>query len=535
MNVENREYIKKIYSQQSNSNDREHEIEEESCYKPFKSDMIKRDEFTKDKDRIIFTRVFRRLSHKSQIYSFTKGDHFRNRLTHSIEVSQIAKSISSNLGLNTELTEAISLGHDIGHTPFGHAGEKALDKIMRGETNLDNVLKYKINYGGFKHNFQSLKTLDILERKFESIKGLNLTWQVKDGVLKHTRTKRNCDRKKCDCGDCWDLSRFIQSKNVVINYLKNKEFPCTLEGQVVEIADEIAQRQHDLDDGLRDKSNDSQYEDISAKICEFVDLALSNYNDDDKNYIKFAEDLKDKVSSRTSEDIKTKICRRDALIRDVIEFFILDVTHNSFKKILNDEEKSIRTFESIKYVDDILIKFSSIGSELSKSIEKYVENNIHKSRSVKKSDGNAKFMIKLLFKEYYQKPELLTPYGKFRLNERIKNNYNKIYHLKINNEQDLNGFNPDEDLEDKLIRILQLNMGEDDLLVHSEWSINLNDLNGLAQEINIKKINELTNDKEKFIKCLLENHFAYLSVICDHIAGMTDNYAREQFCEIFLA
>ena len=118
---------------------------------------------------------------------------------------QIARGIAKNLGVNEDLTEAIALGHDIGHTPFGHAGEEVLDKIMRGEDDLGGKLKYKINYGGFKHNFHSLKILDVIESKYENEEGLNLTWQVLEGILKHTKIKKN---KKT-----WDLSRFVKKEH----------------------------------------------------------------------------------------------------------------------------------------------------------------------------------------------------------------------------------------------------------------------------------------------------------------------------------
>lgn len=533
MKTHNREYIMENYSQKSNSNDREHQIDNETCYKPFELEMIERDEFTKDKDRIVFTRVFRRLSHKSQIYSFTKGDHYRNRLTHSIEVSQIAKSISFNLGLNKELTEAISLGHDIGHTPFGHAGERVLNEIMCGENNLDGLLKFKINYGGFKHNFQSLKTLDILERKFESIKGLNLTWQVKEGVLKHTGT-RKCDTETCVCGKCCDLSRFMQTKNDILKKLYIKSFPCTLEGQVVAIADEIAQRQHDLDDGLRDQKNDSNYYEISIKICEFIDDILDQNEKLDKELIKFAKDLKNKLISRNSNETKSLICQRDALTRDVIEYFILDATYNSFNAIINDKCQSLKEDNGSYYIDDCLVDFSPVGCEMSNKIEKYIENKIHKSESVKLSDENAKFMIKHLFIKYYQNPNKLTPYGKFRLRERLKRNYEQIYNLKFADSSKIYSFDPKKDLEERLIKILQLDIDSADLEIDNKLDIDLNQANKLFISINKKNVEKIDNKQEMFIKCLLENHYAYLSVICDHIAGMTDNYARKQFSEMLL-
>ncbi len=170
-----------------------------------------RTEFQRDRDRIIHSKSFRRLRYKTQVFLAPKGDHYRTRLTHTLEVSQIARVISRALGLNEDLTEAISLGHDLGHTPFGHAGETVLNKLLKN---------------GFRHNEQSLRVVDIIEKDG---KGLNLTFEVRDGILKHSKGKGPI---------------FIE---------ENSQKPLTLEGEVVRIADLIAYLCHDLDDALRAK------------------------------------------------------------------------------------------------------------------------------------------------------------------------------------------------------------------------------------------------------------------------------------------
>ena len=202
--------------------------------------------FPRDRDRILFSKAFRRLEHKAQVYSPEKGDHFRTRLTHSLEVSQIARSLARYLKLDEALVEAIALGHDIGHAPFGHQGERTLDEIMRGNDNLGGMIKHKIDNGGFKHNYNSLRILDILEVKYADEKedGLNLTWQVLEGIFKHTRYYN----------DKYDINRFISHPSRKDDLFLSRDYSVTLEGQVVAIADEIAQRQHDLDDGFRDAS-----------------------------------------------------------------------------------------------------------------------------------------------------------------------------------------------------------------------------------------------------------------------------------------
>ena len=160
-----------------------------------------RTEFQRDRDRILHSKSFRRLMHKTQVFLAPEGDHFRTRLTHTLEVAQIARTISRGLNLNEDLTEAIALGHDLGHTPFGHNGEEILNKI---------------HLAGFKHNVQSLRVVDVLENT-SSRRGLNLTQEVRDGIVNHTGSK----------------------------------LPLTLEGQIVRISDRIAYINHDIDDAMR--------------------------------------------------------------------------------------------------------------------------------------------------------------------------------------------------------------------------------------------------------------------------------------------
>ena len=178
-----------------------------------------RTEFQRDRDRIIHSTAFRRLEYKTQVFVNHEGDLFRTRLTHSIEVAQIARSIARNLQLNEDLVEAISLAHDLGHTPFGHAGQDALNACMS-------------NYGGFEHNLQSLRVVDALEQRYGAFDGLNLMFETREGILKHCSLT---NAKKLD-----EIGRrFIEKKQP------------TLEAQLANLADEIAYNNHDIDDGLR--------------------------------------------------------------------------------------------------------------------------------------------------------------------------------------------------------------------------------------------------------------------------------------------
>ena len=178
-----------------------------------------RSAFQRDRDRIIHSAAFRRLEYKTQVFVNHEGDMFRTRLTHSIEVAQISRTIARALGLNEDLVEAIALAHDLGHTPFGHAGQDALNACMR-------------DHGGFEHNLQSLRVVDVLEERYASFPGLNLTWETREGILKH------CSRKNArELGALGE--RFLNGGQP------------SLEAQVANLADEIAYNNHDVDDGLR--------------------------------------------------------------------------------------------------------------------------------------------------------------------------------------------------------------------------------------------------------------------------------------------
>lgn len=194
---------------------------------------VGRNEFQRDRDRIIHSTAFRRLEYKTQVFVNHEGDLFRTRLTHSLEVAQIGRGIARNLGLHEDLVEAISLAHDLGHTPFGHAGQDALNLCMKA-------------FGGFEHNLQSLRVVDELEQKYAEFDGLNLTFETREGILKHC-SKENA-RQLAELGQ-----RFL-----------NGESP-SLEAQVANLADEIAYNNHDVDDGLRSGLiTIAQLEDVAA-------------------------------------------------------------------------------------------------------------------------------------------------------------------------------------------------------------------------------------------------------------------------------
>ena len=193
-------------------------------FKEIKTNL--RNDFQRDRDRIIHSTAFRRLKHKTQVFVNTSGDHFRTRITHSLEVSQIARTLAKFFNLNEDLSETLSLAHDLGHTPFGHAGEESLNICMK-------------NYGGFDHNIQTLRIITLLENRYYKFKGLNLSFETIDGLIKHNGPVKN-------------LTKFNQILGK--NFFKKKikfSLNSSLEAQLASISDDIAYNSHDLEDGLK--------------------------------------------------------------------------------------------------------------------------------------------------------------------------------------------------------------------------------------------------------------------------------------------
>jgi len=238
--------------------------------------------YQRDRDRIIHSAAFRRLEYKTQVFVYHEGDYYRTRLTHTIEVAQIARTIAKALMLNEDLVEAIALAHDLGHTPFGHAGEEALNTLMK-------------SHGGFNHNLQTLRIVDTLEERYPNFKGLNLTWEVREGIAKHTTNYDSATK----------ISEFRPNK-----------MP-TLEAQVVDIADEIAYDNHDLDDGI-----------TSGLINENSLFSLNLWKEAE-------EHIKSKVG-----EIESKI-KKYQIIRFLIDTLVSDLINQSKKNILSSKISSI--------------------------------------------------------------------------------------------------------------------------------------------------------------------------------------------------
>lgn len=293
--------------------------------------------FQRDIDRIIHSKAFRRLECKTQVYVYYEGDHYRTRLTHTLEVVQLSSTVSRVLDLNEDLTCAIALAHDLGHTPFGHSGESELNKIMQEEINEE-----------FRHNIQGVKIVDELEKKYETYNGLNLTWEVREGILKHTSIDKN-------------------KKYVDLEIDK----PSTLEGQVVAICDEIAQNSHDLDDGLREKiislediRNLGLYKSINIKekqndfeiIINLIDFLITDLIDNTLVNLEKGRNP-NVIQVCFSNEVKTK--------EEELREFLTEKIYNSYrvKRMDNKARNCIRSLyetykkDPLQLPDEVLLKY----------------------------------------------------------------------------------------------------------------------------------------------------------------------------------
>ncbi len=563
--IEFRDNSMEIYKQKPNKHCRSNELNSDKINREKYGELFDRNEFSIDRDRIRFSRAFRRLEHKAQVYTYKKGDHFRTRLTHTLEVTQIATSLARNLNLNEDLVEAISLGHDIGHTPFGHQGERTLDKIMSGDDDLTGKIKYKINYGGFKHNFHSLKILDLYEVKYQKIDGMNLTWQVLEGILKHTKIRR-CKDKCENCGKCWDLNRFTKNQKLHehIREYKEQKFSLTLEGQIVAIADEIAQRQHDIDDGLRDVDLKLRFYDVADQLIKQFNGLLKDNKCEDNIYINNLKELikgiEKQVNSNNegseNNNYKKELLNINSLTRNIINFFIIDVTINSLNLLMKyNKENKVQNLNIFK---EELIKFSEVGEKVNTIIEEYINTRILNSYNVNRFDGKAIYIVRQLFKAYYTNPRQMPVY----ILERMSNKIHKLltqYEDKIKLEFKCYGeikkvdfTNSKKEMVDNLLKLLKLEIDLEDLIAKH---VKINDKKEEYIKIDLKKYNNILNkesyineinsenmkflckqedNKDLFAKILLELHYIYLSTICDYIAGMTDNFATDEFQKLYL-
>lgn len=311
---------------------------------PYKDERLT---YERDRDRIIHCAAFRRLEYKTQVFVNHEGDYYRTRLTHSLEVAQIARGIARNLRLNEDLVEALALAHDLGHTPFGHTGEDVLNRLMK-------------NYGGFEHNRQSLRIVETLEHRYPSFDGLNLSWETREGIIKHS--------SDYDCAGNQAISDYVPAQRA------------TLEAQIIDLADEIAYNNHDIDDGLK------------AGFIKLEDLSVVPLWQ--KTWLKVGDKFSGLDERR--QTLQTISHLIGQLIHDLV---------NTTKK--NLAENNIQSIEDVRCQTTNLARFSAQMQAENHELKKFLYKKLYRHHKVERMRIKAERFLSLLFENYIKTPTLL--------------------------------------------------------------------------------------------------------------------------------
>lgn len=311
--------------------------EEEHQYRPI---------YQRDRERIIHSTAFRRLEYKTQVFVNHEGDHYRTRLTHTLEVAQIARSMARALRLNEDLTEAIALAHDLGHTPFGHSGEEVLSQIMK-------------KHGGFNHNTHGLRVVDCLETRYPNFKGINLTWEVREGIIKHITP--------------YDIPGTVAE-------LRPDILPA-LETQVVNVADEIAYDSHDLDDGL---TSEILYESNLKKVLLWKQATVKIR----KKYHNLNEQV-----------------RQFQIVKEIINTQVTDLITATEAKI---KEHNIKSIDDVRRAGKRVVTFSASMQKKKEQLRDFLLGNLYQHYRVLRMSNKARRFLKELFRVYISQPEQLS-------------------------------------------------------------------------------------------------------------------------------
>ena len=316
--------------------------------------------FQRDRDRIIHCTAFRRLQYKTQVFVYHEGDHYRTRLTHSLEVSQIARSICRYLGLNEDLSEALALAHDLGHTPFGHAGEQALDREMT-------------DFGGFDHNAQTLRILTKLEGRYPEFDGLNLTWEVLEGVVKHNGPLLQRDQDTATLPAA--IAAYVKTHDLELHTFAGAE------AQAAALADDIAYNNHDIDDGLR------------AELFAVDDL------------------LSLPLVGRVFADVLARYPGLDRprvsheAVRHLISLMVEDLLVESERRIAAADPKTVA---DVRALERPLIAFSPDMQAADRALKDFLRERMYRHPRVNDMTSRAQAVVSDLFRRYTAEPESLA-------------------------------------------------------------------------------------------------------------------------------
>ena len=321
-----------------------------------------RSPFRRDCDRVIHSTAFRRLKHKTQVFVFHEGDHYRTRLTHSLEVAQIARALARQLGLDEDLTETLALAHDLGHPPFGHAGERALDACLQA-------------HGGFDHNAQTLRVVTSLEHRYPDFDGLNLTWEALEGIVKHNGplTLRNgaAVGRYGEHGIPAGISDYMATYDLELWSF------ASLEAQVAAIADDIAYDAHDIDDGLRADLFTVDDLKVMPLTAEMIAEIARHYPDLD--------------------DVR----RGAELVRELISYLIGAVVTEARRRLDTAQPKSV---EDVRNLGDVLITFPPEAAQAEAEIKAFLKLRMYRHPRVMRVMGEAEQILFDLFARYQQSP-----------------------------------------------------------------------------------------------------------------------------------
>jgi dGTPase len=326
-----------------------------------------RSAFRRDCDRVIHSTAFRRLKHKTQVFVFHEGDHYRTRLTHSLEVAQIARAVARQLGLDEDLTETLALAHDLGHPPFGHAGERALDECLK-------------DFRGFDHNAQALRVVTALERRYPDFDGLNLTWETLEGIVKHNGPLTTPDgtptERYRDTGVPQGIADFVRGYDLELSTF------ASLEAQVAALADDIAYNAHDIDDGLRAGL-------FTLADLKGVTLPAAILEGIDQRYPSLDEHR-----------------RGAALVRELISRLINDVVEETGRRLA---AAAPRSADDVRRRGGACAAFSSGAAAREREIKAFLWEHMYRHERVMKVMREAEDVVRDLFAFYRQNPDEMPP------------------------------------------------------------------------------------------------------------------------------
>ena len=355
--------------------------------------LDERSPFQHDKDRILYSKSFRRLMHKTQVcFTGSMNEHIRTRLTHTLEVTQIARAIARQIGVNEDLTEAIALGHDVGHTPFGHVGEYLIHELLTGKdarTVLDT--KFKIDAQtlgiGFKHNYQSVRVLMDVEKGYSSYEGLNISYPVLEGILKHSKLSFK------------DESSFIRYEDITefSEFHFEQKYSCTIEGQIVSLADEIAQVCHDIEDAIEGNYNSKKI------IIGLLNDLLK------KDLIKGIEDQTFVKQLENGIEVEIKYFKEfTSWIISLIVLESIEAIRDNMQRY-EDIHRQFHTANPDYYpiTEDLATEHILDNNDLFKHLKDIQERFIINNYKIHRENGKAKFILRQIIKAYLTNPRQL--------------------------------------------------------------------------------------------------------------------------------